>query len=49
MEGQRCSGNLQRLADAAGRHPFGSCLDQQSENSEPSFLGERGERNYGGI
>ena len=38
-----------RGADAAGRHPFGSCLDQQTKNSEPSFLGECGEGNYGGI
>ena len=43
-------GNLQatrRCAPAAT--PFGSCLDQQTENRETRFLGERGEGDYGGI
>ena len=46
MERKRCSRDFQLRADAAGRHPLWSCLDQQTENSEPGFLGERSEGNY---
>jgi hypothetical protein len=44
MEGQRRPRNIQLFTDTTGRHSLGSCLNQQTIDREPRFLGERGER-----
>jgi hypothetical protein len=44
MEGQSRCRDFESLGDRTGGHTFRTFPHQQSENGEPSFLGQRGER-----
>lgn len=47
MKRQSGPGDFERFADAAGRNPFRSCLDQQAKDRKAGFLSERGKSRYG--